>query len=244
MRRHITHPFLISLGAFAISFAIAATGHAVAADGPSPLETRLRDTLKSMTMQLRDAQSQVATLQASQADSDEKNKQLTAQLDDLTKVSEIEKTESEKTIADLKTKLAAQATLAAKLKESLEKWQHAEKEAADTAHTKESERSKLQMQVIVLQRLVDDRETKNVELFKIGNEILTRYEKFSLGEALLAKEPFTGITKVKLEGLVQDYQDKLLNQKVEPGTTPASVTANPTPAAASAKAVATAKSAQ
>ena len=62
-------------------------------------------------------------------------------------------------------------------------------------------------------RKVDDREAKNYELFKLANEILTRYEKFGLGEALTAREPFTGLTRVKLENLVQDYQDTLSQQR-------------------------------
>jgi hypothetical protein len=67
---------------------------------------------------------------------------------------------------------------------------------------------------------VADRETKNLELFKTGNEILDRYEKFSLGDALGAKEPFIGITRVKLQEFVQDYKDKLTAQKVAIGQAP------------------------
>jgi hypothetical protein len=69
---------------------------------------------------------------------------------------------------------------------------------------------------IVLKRKLDDRDRKNFELFKLGNEILKRYEKFGLGDALAAREPFTGITRVKLQNLVQDYQDKLADQRVKP----------------------------
>ena len=65
---------------------------------------------------------------------------------------------------------------------------------------------------------MDDLETKNTNLFQIGSEILTRYEKFGLGEALAAKEPFVGTTRVKLENQVQGYEDKLLNQKSTPQT--------------------------
>jgi hypothetical protein len=45
---------------------------------------------------------------------------------------------------------------------------------------------------------------------------LDRYEKFGLGDALTAREPFVGLTKVKFQNLVQDYQDKLSDQKVKP----------------------------
>ncbi|MGC3989374.1 MAG: hypothetical protein QM796_06785 [Chthoniobacteraceae bacterium] len=80
----------------------------------------------------------------------------------------------------------------------------------------EQQRSTLAAQNIVLQRRVDDLENKNMELFKTGNEILTRYKNFGLGTALLAREPFVGVTKVKLENLVQGYNDQLLNQKDKP----------------------------
>jgi hypothetical protein len=86
--------------------------------------------------------------------------------------------------------------------------------------------------------VIDDRETKNLALFNLGNDILTRYEKFSLGDALGAKEPFTGISRVKLQELVQDYKDKISDQRVTPGqmpTTPPPVAAaeqKPAPASA------------
>jgi hypothetical protein len=68
----------------------------------------------------------------------------------------------------------------------------------------------------VLQRRVAYLETKNVQLFTLGNEILSRYENFSLGNAISAKEPFVGVTRVKLENLVQDYSDKLLDERATP----------------------------
>ena len=75
----------------------------------------------------------------------------------------------------------------------------------------------LQEQNAMLQRVVEDRERKNYELYKTGNEVLSRYEKFSLGEAVLAKEPFMGLTRVKLENLVQGYEDKFANNKTYAG---------------------------
>ena len=63
----------------------------------------------------------------------------------------------------------------------------------------------------MLRRKVDDREAKNYELFKLANEILTRYEKFGLGEALTAREPFTGLTRVKRENLCRTTRIRSLN---------------------------------
>jgi hypothetical protein len=53
-------------------------------------------------------------------------------------------------------------------------------------------------------------------MFKVGSEILTRFEKFGLGTAITAREPFIGLTRVKLQNLMQDYADKLADQKIKP----------------------------
>jgi hypothetical protein len=89
----------------------------------------------------------------------------------------------------------------------------------------------LKLDQALLHRKIDDDETRNLALYALANEILTRYEKFSLGDALAAKEPFTQLNRVKLENLVQGYQDKLVAQKV--GT--------PAPAAAPGASAADAK---
>jgi hypothetical protein len=62
---------------------------------------------------------------------------------------------------------------------------------------------------------VADQRTRNAAMFQTANEILTRYERFGLGEALAAKEPFVGVTRVKLENQVQDYEDKLAAERIK-----------------------------
>jgi hypothetical protein len=44
--------------------------------------------------------------------------------------------------------------------------------------------------------------------------VLDRYAKFSLGTAIAAREPFVGITKIRFENLVQEYQTKLSDQTI------------------------------
>jgi chromosome segregation ATPase len=199
-----------------------------AQDAAAPTtESRLRDALRNTMLQLRDAQGQVAVLQASQAQSDKDNADLkakidafTAQVSSLTKQSADDKMASDKAIADLKSQNVDLTTQVAKLNDALAAWEKDDQQFRQLAQGKETARAQLAGQVILLQRLVDDRETKNLALFNLGNEILTRYEKFSLGDALAAQEPFTGISRVKLEELVQDYQDKISDQRVTPGQMP------------------------
>jgi hypothetical protein len=201
---------------------LALTQPAHAADQPATAETRLREMLRTTIMQLRAAETERAALQAAQAESAAKEKALTAQVEALTKQSAADKDAADKAITDLKAKVADQDTELTQLKDALGKWKEGYAKAADIASAKEAERAKLASQVILLDRKVADRETKNAELFRIGSEILRRYERFGIGDALAAREPFVGIARVKLENQVQDYQDKLLDQKIKPGQPPSS----------------------
>lgn len=168
-------------------------------------ETKLRESLRNTMLQLRTAQNEKAALQAQQTEGEQKLKALTAQVENLTK----QAAEAEKTSGD-------QAVELTRLKEALEKWKNAYQQASEVATAKEADRAKLADKSITLERRVADLQTRNSALFRLANEILHRYERFSLGDALAAKEPFTGITRVKLENLVQDYQDKLSEQKAKP----------------------------
>jgi len=117
---------------------------------------------------------------------------------------------------DLLTKKTdAQEKELADTKEALAKWKAGFDQLTTDAKKSESERVRLAGENVLLQRKVEDRERKNLELWRLGNEILTRYEKFGLGDALAAREPFTGISRVKLENLVQDYKDKVDDQRVK-----------------------------
>ncbi|MHA3772467.1 phage major capsid protein [Verrucomicrobiota bacterium sgz303538] len=197
------------------TLAILLTGAVHAAEPPSP-EARMRDQLRNTLLQLRTMQGERDGLNAAKTQLEQEKKTLTEQVETLTKQSATEKAAADKTIAEMDSKVAQQATEIAQLKESLEKWKKAQSEAAELASTKEAERAKLAMQKIELDRKVADQQTKNLAMFKIGNEILTRYEKFGLGTAFTAREPFVGITRVKLQNLVQDYKDKLAEQRIKP----------------------------
>ncbi|MBV8274539.1 MAG: phage major capsid protein [Verrucomicrobia bacterium] len=197
-----------------------------AADQANSAEERLRGMLRSTMLQLRDAQNQVATLQSAQAENDKEKKALSDRLDELTKQAAADKDAATKTITDLNAKVTDQTSLVTQLKDALEKWKEAYNKAVEAANTKEAQRAKFESQAILLQRRVDNDEAKNLALYKLGKEVLDRYEKFGLGTAITAREPFVGTTKVKLENLVQDYSDKLFDQTVKPGQNPVSSSPN------------------
>ncbi|MDB6074245.1 MAG: hypothetical protein JWO89_1885 [Verrucomicrobiaceae bacterium] len=191
---------------------------------PDPVLARMRDAMKKLTVRITEAESQMAAAQAAQIAAEAQVKELGAkleaaskQLKELTGQAAADKEAAEKKAADLEAKIALRDKDNETLTTSLTKWKQGYAQLENVAKTTEAKRSALDTQVIQLQRRVEDRETKNRELYRLGNEILDRYKNFGLGNALAAREPFTGISKVKLQTLVQDYGDKLADQTLRAG---------------------------
>lgn len=201
--------------------AVFCTGALRAADQTNPAEARLRETLKNTMLQLRTAQNDGAALQVAKADLEKKNKELEDKVKLLTKNGADDRDAAKRKIEGLTAKLDDLSKKFDQLTLDFQKSQADFKVATMLAQSKEAARKQLEDDKIVLDRTVAEQKSKNSELYKLGREILLRYEKLGLGEVLGAKEPFLGTTRVKLEGYVQDFQDKLTDQKIQPVTKPA-----------------------
>ncbi|MFZ0436072.1 MAG: hypothetical protein WAL87_08910 [Chthoniobacterales bacterium] len=193
---------------------ITASAGASEKKGVNPAEQKMRETIRNTMIQLRDANAKLATAQTAQAEAEEKNKELQGQLEELTKKSSAEKKAATETIDDLQTKLAASEHQVNHLTESLGKWKLGYAKLADYAKATEGKRAELASKIILLDRRIADQQVKNAEMYRLGNEVLDRYAQFGLGTAISAREPFVGITKVKFQNLVQDYQNKLSDQTI------------------------------
>jgi DNA repair exonuclease SbcCD ATPase subunit len=189
----------------------------LAADQPSA-ELKLRESLRATMLQLRTAETERANLQAAKAELEAKNKALEDQLASMTKQTAANQAEAEKTITELKTKMDERDREIGTLRVSLDKWKVDHQKISDLARTKEGQRVKLTEKVVVLERQVADQQRRNAAMYKLGREVLDRYEKFGLGTALTAREPFVGLTRVKFENLIQDYGDKLADERIKPQT--------------------------
>jgi chromosome segregation ATPase len=207
------HLHLLLASALFLAGAFAAS----AQEQASP-ESRLRDALRNTLLQLRTVTTDRDNLQAQVTDLQSQNDALTKQLADLKKSSAVQHDADSKTIAVLKGQVSDQEDSIARLQTALDAWKKSQQQAVDIATRTEDKRAKLAELSIHLQRIVDDQKRKNQEMYGIGMELLDRYEKFGLGEALTAKEPFTGITRAKFETLVQDYEDKLVDQTITENT--------------------------
>jgi len=177
---------------------------------------RLRDTLRNTMTQLQTAQAEVATLQAEKAEAENTITEQKAKIDSLTKQLAADQASAKQAASEADTKLASRGQELARTSEALEKWKAGYKQAAQVANATEAKRAQLSNKAVMLERTVTEQRTRNAELYKLGTEILKRYEKFGLGSALLAREPFTGIAKVKFQTLIQDYQDNLNDQTIKP----------------------------
>jgi chromosome segregation ATPase len=205
MKRHLN---LLLAAAALVAVALQARGD------DDTVVARLHDALKNTMLQLRSVTADRDNLQAQVTELQADKDGLTAQVADLTRKIAAQQDADTKTIAVLKAEKSDQEDSIARLQQALEEWKDAQRKAYAAATETESKRAKLAELSIHLQRIVDDQKRKNQEMYELGMEILDRYEKFGLGEALTAKEPFTGITRTKFETLVQDYEDKLVDQTI------------------------------
>lgn len=190
---------------------------------PADPNQRLRDTLKNTMLQLRAVETERAGLQAAHLVDEAKIQELNARVEDLNqKIAKItkdaidEQEAAKKEIHGLKTKQEAQSVHMAQLQEALEKWKAGYNDVVKIAREREALRAKAVSKAVLAERRLAERERQNLELYVTGREILDRLAGISLGTALTAREPFVGTTRVKLQNLVQDYGDRLQDNKYNP----------------------------
>jgi chromosome segregation ATPase len=170
---------------------------------------RLREALRSCTTQLRSAEDQRAVLQAKLAEAERERDRLRKQNELLRAQLKDAEDAYRQAVKDFNDRLAERD-------EVLEKWKAAYTEAATVARAKDAERSKFEQEAAALKVTTKGCEAKNIQLHKIGIEILRRYERMNPLEAALVHEPAFGLKKVEHQNTVQEYRTKLLDQKVKP----------------------------
>ena len=194
---------------------VASVGSVGLAADISPNEARLRESVKGLMVQLRTIQAERDTLDAAKNEHEQKAKELGEKLAALTKASDTEREGLERTVSGLRGKVAELEKENGGLKADLAQAVGVGNQTADRLKKKEADGLKLGERIVDLERKVSEGQRKNLELHRLGKEILERYEKFGLGTALTAREPFVGTTRVRLQNLVQEYSDKLSEQRIK-----------------------------
>jgi predicted RNase H-like nuclease (RuvC/YqgF family) len=170
---------------------------------------RLREALRSATAQTRALEDQRTALQAKVADADREKAALKAQADAAKDEVRQLKKDNREAVDEFNQRLAERD-------ETLDKWKSAYEEAATVARTKDAERAKFEGEATAYKASTKSCKAKNTELIKAGRELLARYRSLTLGDALVASEPLTGLGRVEAQNFLQDSTDKILDQKVTP----------------------------
>jgi chromosome segregation ATPase len=197
-----------------LTLALVATGGILRAAEPASAEGKLRDALRDATLQLRSCETERASLKAANASLTDENKALAQKAEALRKQLIADGDAAEKEKAALKAQTTACEQQTAALKTELDRMRGELDKAGAAVRGKAADIHRLSEQKADIQSSLDDMEGRNIELYTLASEILKRYQEFSFGEALKAKEPFVGKTRTRLETLIQGYESRLIDVKL------------------------------
>jgi chromosome segregation ATPase len=210
-----------SLKFLLLTLCLAAAGQQ-AAYADATTEAQLRSALQAATTQIATLEDQVANLQASEAPNVAMIEALRAQLQTLQGGGKPGGNGNSAGEAKNDAALKALTRQLAVRNAELGKSQAAYEAEAGAATTAATENAALKAQLATASAGLASCNTKNAQLFDLGNQILDAYShKDDVFGVIADHEPFIGYKRVQLQSIVQDDQDKLYdNQIVRPGTGP------------------------
>jgi chromosome segregation ATPase len=177
-------------------------------------EDRLRAALRSATQRVRELEDQNAQLLAKQSQADRERADLiekeTAAEKELAGLRQ-QVTQDKSTLDQTTGRLQAQ-------EQNTAKWQSSYQEAADAARTRDADAKRLDALLAKSRDRIRACETKNVDLVKLGNEVLDLYDHQDLFDRVAGAEPLTKLKRVEMENALQDYDDKMRDDRVSPPT--------------------------
>ena len=171
----------------------------------SDVEVQLREGLRSTMVQLREAQAKTAEMEASMVQSQLEAEKLKKEIAAL----QAQLVEERNAAANLRTELDAQRAQAELQNAKLSKWEADYRTLVSQARKLQHALGQAKGRNTQLERVVAEQQVKTVELRAIGDEILDRYARHSLGTTILAREPFIGVNRAKLQTVIQDLETRL-----------------------------------
>lgn len=160
------------------------------------------------------AQSHVDALEKEKEHLAGENRDLKSKADAL----DIKAASLETKVASLETRSASLDTKNTQLSERLTKVEadrvSLDQKQRQTFQTLQEREKELKQLTVDSHRQYDQCASHNARLYAIAEELISRYENKGVVKTLLSKEPFIQIEKVELEKLVQDYKDKVDEQKL------------------------------
>lgn len=191
-----------------IAQGLAATLAASSACAQQPSETdRLRDALRSAIAQTRSLEDQRNALTARVTEAERKVQTLQTDLDAAKAEAKKADQDQRQAVTDFNARLEERNA-------ALEKWKDAYGEAATVARAKDAERAKFEAESKDFQARNQNCTERNQRLAKVGRELLDRYRNVHFSDRLLAREPATGIMRVDVQNVLQDYGDRILDEEL------------------------------
>lgn len=170
---------------------------------------RLREALRSATMQTRALEDQRTALQAKLADADRDKAAAKAEIEAAkAQVKKIEK-EHREAVDEFNQRLTERD-------QTLDKWKAAYEEAATVARSKDAERAKFEGEATAYKASTKACVAKNTLLVKAGKDLVQRYKEVTIGDTIVAREPVLELRRVELQNQLQDTYDKFLDQRANP----------------------------
>jgi len=185
------------------------------------LESRIRSQLAETRGQLQDLQAQQASWAAEKA-------QLEKERDAAKAEAEAARAEAKKGSAvspDTLRALAAEKQRREAAEASAQKGKADADSAAVALRTAETERARLAKALDAANSQVDVCTARNVQMYRVGQEVIAAYENIDMGDVFSSRQPFAAKARVKLETAAQSFGDKLYDQRFDPRASQAA--ANP-----------------
>src|SRR6201991_57406 len=227
---------LLSVASGCVSAALLCASLPVHAQSGS-LEDRLRAQLRSTVEQLRQLQDTQSQLQADKSSAEQQRDKALADLKaaqgelDASKGKSGAQEQAERS-------LAAERASHAKDSNELTKVKAAYDALLAESRTQDTQRQQAQGALKARDTQLQTCEAKNVQLYKVGHDILDAYEHIDLGTFMKTRQPFAESARVKYDEIAQQYGDQMYAGKYDPNALPAPAVAasgTPAPAAAPAK---------
>lgn len=187
-------------------------------------EDRLRDALRQSVTQMRAAQDQAAQAQSDLQKVQQDKAALQTQLDAANaRAAEgaAKPAAAPEALTRAQADLAASRQQTASLQQALTKYQLAYQGVANQAHGLDEAGRRIQAGLTAETGALETCKTANKRLADVSENILQLYQSQSFRSLLLRSyEPLVGSAKVKLENMIQDYDDKIHDQEYVPGARP------------------------
>jgi chromosome segregation ATPase len=205
------------LGLLLLAMLLCLAGASFHAEASDQKASREREALRRVQQQLAQAQGQIAALEQEKAkltEDLEKSQAASkaaegqsASLQREVKAGKQQQSSQANELAQVKSELSTTAQQLADTRKNLD-------EATRSLNQATSDKTNLEAIKSRNEREISSCESKNLALYELGRTLMERFEKKSCGEILAQSDPFTGIKKVETENLLEEYRDKLDDQKI------------------------------